>query len=69
MEPELDIYSELIGLIDDNFKPKEAVKIEKYLKKLLDNSVKFDALIEVGVDNWGKYDEAMEIYNEWREMA
>ena len=39
MEPELDIYSELIGLIDDNFKPKEAVKIEKYLKKLYDDLV------------------------------
>lgn len=40
------------------------ITMEEY-KHLLDEAEFLRALIMTGVDNWGGYDEACEIYKEW----
>lgn len=67
MEQELSKYDKIMKLINDNCKPKEAVELEEYLEELLDDSLKLNALIAAGIDNWERYDGAMNIYNEWKE--
>lgn len=65
MEPTLSKYDRIVKLINNNCKPEEAVELEEYLEELLDDSLKLNALIAAGVDNWEWYGEAMNIYNEW----
>lgn len=54
-------------MVNDNCKPEEAVELEEYLEELSDDSLKLNAFMAAGVDNWEWYDEAMNIYNEWKE--
>ena len=66
MEPTLSKYDRIVKLINNNYRPEEAVELEEYLEELLDDSLKLDALIAAGIDNWEWYSEAMNIYNEWK---
>ena len=67
MEPTLSKYDRIVNLIINNCKPEEAVELEEYLEELSDDSLKLNAFMAAGVDNWEWYDEAMNIYNEWKE--
>ena len=67
MEPTLSEYDRIVKLINNNCKPEEAVELEEYLEELSDDSLKLNAFMDAGVDNWEWYDEAMNIYNEWKE--
>lgn len=67
MEQELSKYDKIVKLINDNCKPEEAVELEECLEELSDDSLKLNAFMAAGVDNWGYYDEAMRIYNEWKD--
>lgn len=67
MEPTLSEYDRIVKLINNNCKPEEAVELEEYLEELSDDSLKLSALMAAGIDNWEWYDEAMRIYNEWKD--
>lgn len=43
-----------------------SITLERYVE-LLDKELQLDALECAGVDNWEGFDDAMEIYNEWKE--
>lgn len=66
MEPTLSKYDRIVKLINNNCKLEEVVELEEYLEELLDDSLKLNALIAAGVDNWECYGGAMNIYNEWK---
>lgn len=67
MEQELSKYDKIMKLINDNCKPKEAVELQECLEELSDDSLQLYAFRAAGVDNWEYYDEAMDIYNKWKE--
>lgn len=67
MEQELSKYDKIVKLINNNCKPEEAVELEEYLEELSDDSLKLNAFMAAGVDNWEYYDEAMDIYRNWKE--
>ena len=43
-----------------------SITLERYVE-LLDKELQLDALECVGVDNWEGFDDAMKMYNEWKE--
>ena len=67
MEPTLSKYDKIVKLINNNCKPEEAVELEEYLEELSDDSLKLNAFMAAGVDNWEYYDGAMNIYNGWKD--
>lgn len=67
MEQELSKYDKIMKLINDNCKPENAVELQECLEELSDDSLKLSALMAAGIDNWEWYDEAMRIYNEWKD--
>ena len=67
MEQELSKYDKIMKLINDNCKPENAVELQECLEELSDDSLKLSTLMAAGIDNWEWYDEAMRIYNEWKD--
>lgn len=62
------IYDKISSLICfSNYDNDQIDEMLDYLRNLQDNSLFLDALINSGVDNWEWYDEAVNLYNEYKE--
>lgn len=62
------IYDKISSLICfSNYDNDQIDEMLDYLRNLRDNSLFLDALINSGVNNWEWYDDAVDLYNEYKE--
>lgn len=63
-----DLYNLISNLICfSNYDNDQQDEMLDYLRNLRDNSLFLDALINSGVNNWEWYDDAVDLYNEYKE--
>lgn len=62
------IYDRISSLICfSDYDVGEQDEMLEYLHALKDDSILLQALINSGVDNWEWYDQAIDLYNEYKE--
>ncbi len=60
-------YDKIILAIKEKYQSEERQFLINELDSLYDDNLFLRALESNGVDNWEWYDEAIHMYNEWRE--